>query len=228
MNTEFNEKGFTVLREVLPEKVANFAYKYFLLKRKVADIMYKNKYIPPESGEWGTWTDPQIPNTYSIYGDIAMEIILEEIKPLMENVCKRRLQETYSYARIYKRGDILARHKDRFSCEISATMNLGGDLWPIYVNPNPKAGYVYGPHTGVYKVQNYMPTNDEGIRIDLNPGDMLVYKGMDFEHWREEFQGENCGQVFLHYNDVITDNSKQNKYDGRACLGLPRGFNFKI
>jgi len=73
-----------------------------------------------------------------------------------------------------------------------------------------------------------MPTNDEGIRIDLNPGDMLVYKGMDFEHWREEFQGENCGQVFLHYNDVITDNSKQNKYDGRACLGLPRGFNFKI
>tara|TARA_R100001015_G_C4612066_1_gene167545 strand:+ start:205 stop:891 length:687 start_codon:yes stop_codon:yes gene_type:complete len=228
MKTDFKEKGFTVLREVLPEKVANFVYKYFLLKRKVADIMYKNKYIPPESGEWGSWTDPQVINTYSIYGDIAMETILEEIRPLMERVCERRLYETYSYARIYKRGDVLARHKDRFSCEISTTMNLGGDPWPIYINPNPQAGYVYGPHTGVHKIQKYMPTNDEGVRVDLNPGDMLIYRGMDLEHWRDEFQGENCGQVFLHYNDVVTDSSKQNKYDGRACLGLPHGFDFKI
>ena len=32
-----------------------------------------------------------------------------------------QLIPTYSYARIYKKGDILKRHKDRPSCEISTT-----------------------------------------------------------------------------------------------------------
>ena len=29
---------------------------------------------------------------------------------------------------------------------------------------------------------------------------MLIYSGCDLEHWREEFTGKDCGQVFLHYN----------------------------
>ena len=42
----------------------------------------------------------------------------------------------------YQKGDdILERHKDRFSCEISTTlMNLGGDPWPIYLSPNENVG----------------------------------------------------------------------------------------
>ena len=34
----------------------------------------------------------------------------------------------------------LKRHKDRFSCEISTTMNLAGDPWPIYLSPNENVG----------------------------------------------------------------------------------------
>ena len=34
----------------------------------------------------------------------------------------------------------LKRHKDRFSCEISTTMNLGGDPWPIYLEPSGEVG----------------------------------------------------------------------------------------
>ena len=37
------------------------------------------------------------------------------------------------------------------------------------------------------------------------------------EHWREEFQGDVSGQVFLHYNEF----GSKNKYDGRAMLGIP-------
>ena len=33
-----------------------------------------------------------------------------------------------------KNGDILKRHKDRPSCEISTTINLGGDPWPIFID----------------------------------------------------------------------------------------------
>jgi hypothetical protein len=28
----------------------------------------------------------------------------------------------------------LRRHKDRPSCEISTTLNLGGDPWPIFID----------------------------------------------------------------------------------------------
>jgi hypothetical protein len=39
-----------------------------------------------------------------------------------------------------KKGMNLKRHKDRFSCEISTTMNLGGDDWPIYLEPSGEVG----------------------------------------------------------------------------------------
>ena len=39
-----------------------------------------------------------------------------------------------------KKVMILKRHKDRFSCEISTTMNLGGDDWPIYLEPSGETG----------------------------------------------------------------------------------------
>ena len=35
--------------------------------------------------------------------------------------------------RVYEKGSELKRHIDRPSCEISATINFGGDPWPIFV-----------------------------------------------------------------------------------------------
>ena len=80
-------------------------------------------------------TIQQVPNTYSHYSDIAMETLLQQVKPVMEKHTGIKLSSTYSYARIYKEGDVLARHKDRYSCEISTTLNLGGESWPIYLDP---------------------------------------------------------------------------------------------
>ena len=53
---------------------------------------------------------------------------------------------------------------------------------------------------------------------------MLVYRGMELEHWREEFQGDNCCQVFLHYNDQNSKDAANNIYDKRNHLGLPAWF----
>ena len=46
------------------------------------------------------------------------------------------------------------------------------------------------------------PNAPAGTRVDLEVGDMLVYSGCELEHWRESFEGDSCGQVFLHYNDM--------------------------
>jgi hypothetical protein len=72
----------------------------------------------------------------------------------------------------------------------------------------------------------FAKTNNKGTKIVLKPGDMLVYKGMILEHWREVFLGEDCAQVFLHYNDVNSSvgNSEENIFDGRPHLGLPSYF----
>ena len=50
---------------------------------------------------------------------------------------------------------------------------------------------------------------------------MLVYSGCDLEHWREPFQGDVCGQVFLHYNHANGPFAEKNKFDKRPMLGLP-------
>jgi len=127
------------------------------------------------------------------------------------------LYPAYTYARVYKKGDELKRHKDRFSCEISTTMNLGGDDWPIYLSPNENVGAPDGKNITV-------ASKAKGVRVDLKPGDMLVYRGVELEHWRKKFKGKECVQVFLHYNNRKTPGAKDNMFDKRPHLGLPSWF----
>ena len=213
----FEKNGYTVIKKAISPEIAEFVYKYFLLKRQVARTLFDTKYISPMTEYWGVWNDQQIPETYSHYGDVAMETLLTEVKPIMEKETKLKLIETYAYARIYKKGDILHRHKDRFSCEISTTLNLGGDDWPIYINPNKEEG-------SQDKDGKYIPSKAKGVKVDLNPGDMLVYRGNFLEHWRDAFKGENCGQVFLHYNKAGSKMAKENALDKRPMIGIPAWF----
>ena len=134
-----------------------------------------------------------------------METLLLRVMPIMQTVTELELVPCYSYARIYKYGDTLHRHKDRPSCEISCTVNLGGDHWPIFLDPTGGNG-------------------NEGIKVDLAPGDLLAYKGVFLEHWRNPFEGYDCGQVFLHYNDKNGPFGEANKYDTREFIGLPSEF----
>ena len=198
----FKKTKYKVLRGAISKELASFVYSYFLKKRQVARFLFDQKYISPFTDYWGVWNDEQVPNSYSHYSDPAMETLLESLKIKMEKETGYKLNETYSYARIYKTGDVLHRHKDRYSCEVSTTLHLGGDRWPIYLDPTGKKGQA-------------------GIKVELEPGDMLIYSGCDLEHWREEFKGKDCGQVFLHYNDVKKKTAKSNKFDGRPFLGLP-------
>ena len=186
--------NYKVVKEAISFELANFLYNYFLLKREAVQYMYNTNMIY-DSGILGTWKDEQIPNTYSIYGDPVFDTLLMKVLPIMNRETGLEVVPTYSYARIYKKGDILHKHKDRPSCEISTTLNLGGDPWPIFL---------------------------EGKQVDLDVGDMLIYEGCKLEHWREPFEGDNCGQVFLHYNNRNGQFKDINIFDGRHKLGTPK------
>ena len=184
---------YQVIKNAISYELANFVFNYFMLKRDAVAWMYKNN-ITYDNGMLGTWTDQQVPNTYSHYADPVMETLLMKVLPTMQQETGLELVPTYSYARIYKHGDILHKHKDRPSCEISTTIHLGGDKWSIFI---------------------------EGKEVMLDIGDMLVYSGCELEHWREPFEGNTCAQVFLHYNHLNGPFSKQNRFDKRPMLGVP-------
>ena len=201
----FKKNKYVIIRQAINKDLALFLYNYFYMKKQVLDTCLKVKYISPYETLLGHYGDSQIPNSYTSYSDIAMETLMLKCQPVMEKNTGLKLYPAYSYARIYKKGDELKRHKDRFSCEISTTMNLGGDEWQIYLEPSGERG-------------------KKGIKVDLKPGDMLVYKGVELEHWREKFKGKDCVQVFLHYNNRKTPGAKDNMFDKRPHLGLPSWF----
>lgn len=194
----FKKNQYVIVKKAVSKELSIFLYNYIFLKREVAKIYFEKKFIPPNAQEWGVWNDPMVPNTYSSYGDVAMDTLLLKIQSIMEKTTNLKLIPTYSYVRIYKKGDVLEKHKDRPSCEISTTLNLGGDLWPIYLKSS----------------------NKKDIKVDLSQGDMLIYRGDKLEHWRESFLGQDCAQVFLHYKDSSKKDSNKYLYDGRPSLGI--------
>jgi len=201
----FKKNKYVIIKQAIDKDLALFLYNYFLMQKQVYDTCMQHRYFSPYENIIGDYQDPQIPHTYSQYSNIAMETLMLKCQPIMEKSTGLKLQPSYTYARIYKKGDELKRHKDRFSCEISTTMNLGGDDWDIYLEPSGEVG-------------------KKGIKVSLKPGDMLVYSGCELEHWREKFKGNECCQVFLHYNNKKTKGSELNLFDKRPHLGLPSWF----
>lgn len=135
------------------------------------------------------------------YADTLTESILLNLKPSMEKLTGLSLLPTYSYLRIYETGAVLARHKDRHACEISASLTIGCDAqepWPLWLESLGRQR-----------------------SITLDPGDMLVYKGREVPHWRERFGGGYWIQAFFHYVDADGPLASY-KFDGRRGIGLPR------
>ena len=191
----FAKNKYQVIRKAIPKDLANFVMNYFLLQQDAVAYMLKNNIINKHNPLIGNWEDEQVPNAYAKYADWVMETLLQYVRPIMKQKTKLDLIPTYSYARIYNKGNILKKHKDRPSCEISTTLNLGGDHWSIYL---------------------------EGTKVDLQQGDMLIYSGCELEHWREPFKGNFCVQVFLHYNHANGKFGQENLFDKRPILGIPK------
>jgi len=145
-------------------------------------------------------SDRAVPGSPAAYGAPLMEKVLLNVLPAVEKASGRKLFPTYSYFRVYKHGDTLVRHKDRPSCEISVSVCLGyraPETWPLYVEG----------HTGVFAAK-------------LEPGDGVLYRGIECPHWRESFAGESASQVFFHYVDQNGPCAEW-RFDKRSELGAP-------
>jgi hypothetical protein len=199
--TDFKKNGFFIVKHALSEEICDFAYEYMYNKAESLKTYKKYSYVSDLDDEFGTFGDDQAPNAFSIYGSIVTDMFLLKLKPVVEQHTGLQLAPNYSYLRIYINGNDLKKHKDRPECEISTTLHLGGDTeWPIFLGNE---------------------------KVDLNKGDMLIYRGCDFIHWREPYKGITYCQTFLHYSDINGPLYKGINFDGRPHLGLPAWFKNK-
>lgn len=213
----FQTDNYKVVRGVIKPDMAKFIYTYFKNKRAVSYYLKQHNYDERagdlaidwlgEFNEDSKMLGENATETFSAYADLVMETVCMDVLPVMEKHTESKLVPTYSYARIYRKGAKLIRHKDRPECEISTTLNLGGDMWPIFLEPSGELG-------------------KPGVKVELSPGDLLMYKGEKLEHWREPFDKEECCQVFLHYNDINGPHGKSRVYDRRPMMGLPNSMRY--
>ena len=215
MNT-FKKNKYQVIRSAVSKEIAEIGYRYLQISAEADQWLLQNGATHEKNPLMGDFKDKQVPNSYAKYADRFMETLLIKTIDVMQKKTGLKLVPTYSYTRLYREGNILKRHKDRPSCEISTTLCLGGDHWPIYLDPTG-ADNVINEHKNIHK-----PNAPKGVEVNLKPGDMLIYSGCDLEHWREPFQGKLCGQVFLHYNHADGPFAKTNLYDKRPLLGIPK------
>ena len=212
----FKTEKYQVIRQALPQELANFIFNYMLLQRDAVDFMMKHNKVNPTHPFIGTrTTDQQVPGCYTKYADWVMETLLIYMIPIMKAKTGLELIPTYTYTRLYEKGNILKRHKDRPSCEVSTTLHLGGNEWSIFIDPSG-GDFVIDEQKEIHK-----PGAPKGVKVNLKQGDMLIYAGCELEHWREPFEGDVCSQVFLHYNHANGPYAKTNLMDGRSLLGLP-------
>jgi hypothetical protein len=55
----------------------------------------------------------------------------------------------------------------------------------------------------------------------MNPGDVLIYQGINVLHWRDPLEGNFSKNIFIHYVDKNGPLYKENpclKFDGRESI----------
>lgn len=146
----------------------------------------------------------QVENAHSVYSDTLMETMLHFLLPHIEKNTGLSLCPTYTYYRVYRPGMILDRHRDRPSCEISTTVCFGFNY------TNVSFDYKWGMYV------------EPGNLITQNPGDIIIYKGCELDHWRDSFSagpGSYQVQAFFHYIDKNGPFYPEHAYDKRPGIG---------
>ena len=171
MNADLQQNNYFVVEDFLHPETAEFIAQDF--KKQCITNFAK--------------ADSQVAGSPALYNNLLVNQMLISKIFYMNDLVGERLYPTYGYGRWYKKGAELKPHLDAEACEVSVSINLAGDEWPIYFTK---------------------PDGTE-ISVSLKSGDAVIYKGSKSSHWREPFQGTECIQVFLHYITINGPNYLQ-------------------
>lgn len=107
------------------------------------------------------------------YGEYLTECVMGYIQPKVREALGRDVRSSFSYLRIYHKGDKLEKHTDRWSSEYTVSLNLlQSEPWDFFI---------------------------DGEVIKQEPGDCVLYEGEKTPHWRLPFKGEYYIQCLMSY-----------------------------
>ena len=137
------------------------------------------------------------------YNSFLGESFLQFFAPLYSKIIGKNLIPTYSFFRTYTKSNSLSPHKDRPSCQYSATVQIDASentVWPI---------------------KFWTKTRD--IITTLNGlFSISIYKGEEILHWREPLEYDYSTHLFIHYVDGDDPKYKHLAYDCRSsCFETP-------
>jgi hypothetical protein len=182
----FAQNKYVVVPSLLAEPLLSSVYRYGRKRAEMAPT------------EWHTANeDAEAPPSPEAYADPMMDMLLANLAPHVEQITGLRVYPTFSFYRVYKRGDLLAKHKDRPACELALTLHAGCD--PDVVTPL----WIQGPNGAEPE--------------SLQRRDGVLYRGIDCPHWREAFHGDHALQIFLFYVDQQGPHAEW-KFDKRERL----------
>lgn len=188
MQKQFEKNGYLVIPDLISKEMLDFIKSYYFLRIRAGHA---------------TSGDIQAAFSQCFYSDSLSETLLIKNMKIFSDAIGIELLPSYSYTRLYSQKDVLEKHIDRESCEISATLSLAipaeSDINPICFSTKKD--------------------DDDFASVELKPGDACIYKGSELWHWRPPFTNQKWYlQTFLHY--VKKNGKYQNMiYDGRPFLG---------
>ena len=188
---QFDKKGFFIIKNVydaralvdtIPNERGMLTYsKNIDFGSKKGDSNIRVQLDPDERQVSGSVARYNHPKYRKVHTHVRREI---------EKHIGRDLFNTYYYDRFYFPGQKLKRHRDRDACEISISLHIGTNLeepYPFYIQALD---------------------DEKPYRIELEPGDGVVYKGCQVWHWRDEMPGHKglfsrFNKRMLYYHQIF-------------------------
>ena len=172
LNPELTKNNYIILPHFIDQKYAEVLYKDLLYNGQTEENFGRENDV--------SYDEYTVGDIYNAYKARPGQELLYYLTPIVTKIVNENLYPTYSWMRLYKNGSQLLQHSDRPACEISLTLHLGGDKpWDLVIE-SPSGNFQH---------------------ITLkNPGDAVLYLGCVSRHSRSgAYEGENYGQIFLHY-----------------------------
>lgn len=124
--------------------------------------------------------DEKFPNSRQIYKPSLGEFFLQEFCPLLGHALEVDLLPAFSFLHSYGKGDRLPAHRDRVPCEITTSITLSDNDWPICLEDHAKIAR----------------------SVHLRSGGAVIFKGMELLHWRDPLEDNSHMQLILQYVDA--------------------------
>lgn len=194
LKKKYETDGYAVVKSAAPAEVA----------KNLLGIIHANMTIKPGLLQ-NFVSEPRVnaQPAYEFYGYRLPSVMAFHwgLTSRISEIAGKPLLPTYTFFRVYLKGDRCLVHTDRPSCEHSFSMALGyGDdiIWPLEI----------GERSHEEKEAADRPKADDFEEdayniVMLAPGDALVYHGVNYRHGRVTPNPNRwSAHLFLHWVDA--------------------------